>query len=131
MLIDANIFLEFFLQQKRADDSLAILEKLGKGEMKAYVSHFTIDSVLLIMHQNRCSHKELNTFLQNIINSKGISLYHANLNDRFLAITLMEKYNLDYEDALTLRCALSVGSKEILSFDKDFDTINEIKRIEP
>lgn len=131
MLIDANIFLEFFLQQKKADKALAILEKFGNGEMKAYVSNFTIDSVLLIMHQNNCSNKELITFLKNLTNSKGISLYYANLNDRFLAINLMEKYNLDYEDALTLRCAISVGSKEILSFDKDFDNINEIKRVEP
>ena len=53
------------------------------------------------------------------------------MNDRTKALDLMIKYKLDYEDSLILQCAFSTKSKEIVSFDKHFDKVQEIKRIEP
>ncbi len=37
----------------------------------------------------------------------------------------------DLEDALTLQCALTNKCKEIVSFDRDFDKVKEIKRLTP
>lgn len=53
------------------------------------------------------------------------------MKDRFNALFLISKYNLDYEDAMVLQSAILTRSKEIVSFDKHFDKVKEIKRIEP
>ena len=53
------------------------------------------------------------------------------MQDRIEALKLMKKHSLDYEDALTLQAAISTNSEEIVSFDKHFDSVKEIKRIEP
>jgi len=70
-------------------------------------------------------------FLRKLLKSKGLKIYKLTMKDRFIALQYIEKYNLDYEDAITLQSAISSGCKEIVSFDSDFDKIKEIKRIGP
>jgi len=131
MLVDSNIFLEFLLKQKNADKCKILLNNTAIGEVKAVVSDFTIDSIALVMGRNKLSIKEIYSFVKKLVNSEGIRIYFVNIKDRFAALALMEKYNLDYEDAIVLQSALSAGCKEIVSFDRDFDNIKEIKRVEP
>ena len=45
-------------------------------------------------------------FLNNLINSNSIIVYEITFEDRLLALEIMEKYQLDYEDALTLQSGL-------------------------
>lgn len=131
MLIDANIFLEFLLNQKRAKEAVIFLNKILSGDIKAYVSSFTIDSILLTIYRNKIKISDMRVFLRKLLHSKGLNIYHLTMKDRFLAFHYIEKYGLDYEDAITLQSALSAGCKEIVSFDSDFDKVKEFKRIEP
>ena len=131
MLIDTNIFLELFLEQDKKDSCRAFLNKTVNGEFSVIVSDFTIDSVILNMVNNKSDVGKIHSFLQKLTNSDGIRIYSVNMNDRTKALDLMIKYKLDYEDSLILQCAFSTKSKEIVSFDKHFDKVKEIKRIEP
>jgi predicted nucleic acid-binding protein len=45
-IIDANIFLELFLDQEKADRCRIFLDKIASGEESALISTFTVDSVL-------------------------------------------------------------------------------------
>mgnify|MGYP001609545580 CR=1 FL=1 len=70
-------------------------------------------------------------YLESLRNIKGLRWYNINFQDRLIALEHMKKYNLDYEDAITLQSAISSSCKEILSLDKHFDKIKEVKRISP
>jgi len=70
-------------------------------------------------------------FLNAILSSVGLTFYSHINSDRLGAIKNMEKYGLDFEDSMTLQAAISTGSTEIISFDKHFDNIPGIKRVEP
>jgi len=131
MIIDANIFLEVFLNQEKIERCRTFLNKTAAGEVKAVVSDFTIDTVLLSMERNSIIIQEMKEFLLKISNSKGVRIYPINMRDRIAALKLIDRYNLDYEDALVLQSAIATNSKEIISFDKHFDKVKEIKRIEP
>jgi len=131
MLIDANIFLEIFLEQNKSDNCKNHLRKIQTGEIKAFLSTFTIDTIILSMTRNKVPLEKIKIFLYSLKNFKGLKLYNVDLKDRLMALGLIKKYNLDYEDSITLQSAISSNSKEILSLDKHFDKAKLIKRIEP
>ena len=43
----------------------------------------------------------------------------------------MSKHGLDFDDGLGVACMKKYGINELLSFDRDFDKVRDIKRIEP
>ena len=129
--IDANIFLELFLGQEKAQECEEFLGAAYKDKRKYVVSAFTVDGVILMIERKKKSLDSANELILNLMRSVNIITY-PNLNpDKISAIKIMKKYNLDSEDALTLQCALQLECKEIVSFDKHFDKVKEIKRITP
>ncbi len=130
MLIDANIFLELLLKQGKAQRCLEFLEKVRDGTIQAVVSIFTIDSILIQLEKHQKNVELMGRFLQSLLGHKGMKIYTPTIDDRLKAIAHLG-FGLDYEDALTLQCALSNNEKEIMSFDRDFDKAKVIKRIEP
>ncbi len=130
VLIDANIFIEFILDQEKADECGIFLEKVKLGEIFAIFSTFNIDSVLIAMEREGLSEKDMKFFINAILVYRGLDIYSVTISDRFKAIENM-KCGLDFEDSLTLQCAFSNGIKNIVSFDKHFDKIKKINRIEP
>ena len=130
MLIDANIFLEFLLDQQEAQKCFEFLEKVREGVLQAVVSTFTIDGILIALERHHQNVEIMEKFLRSLISHRGIRIYTPTIDDRLKAINHIS-LGLDFEDALTLQCAISNNEKEIVSFDKDFDKIKLIKRIEP
>lgn len=61
-LIDTNIFLELFLNQKRADECEILLNKIANGEIEAVITSFTIYAIKAILNNS----KLILTFLRNI-----------------------------------------------------------------
>jgi predicted nucleic acid-binding protein len=56
------------------------------------------------------------------------------LPDRFIylrALDLYAQYPVDYEDALSIAHMERRGIREIVSYDRDFDRITEVTRVEP
>ena len=131
MLVDANIFLELFLEQERMDRCKEFLNKTVNGQIKAIISDFSVDSIIITMERNKLFKDKMKSFLQKLLDSEGIKIYSVSIKDRMRALYFMEIYGLDYEDAIILQSALSSNCKEIVSFDKHFDKVKEIKRVEP
>lgn len=130
MLIDANIFLEFLLDQQEARRCLDFLEKVREGAVRAVVSTFTIDSILIELERHQHDAEIMKRFLQSLLGHKGLRIYVPTMDDRLKAIAHLA-LGLDFEDALTLQSAIANNEKEIMSFDKDFDKIKSIKRTQP
>ncbi|MBO3840192.1 MAG: type II toxin-antitoxin system VapC family toxin [Thermoproteota archaeon] len=67
-------------------------------------------------------------FIDSITGLQGLKVVPLALRDLIEARVLMEKYELDYEDAVHLAVALRNRVKEIISNDQDFDKTS-LKRI--
>ena len=130
ILIDANIFLEVLLAQEKSEQCKKILKEFQRGEQKGIISSFTIDAILIIMTRNKKEIKDLELFINSLLNYKGLVIHQITIKDRLEATKLMKPHNIDYEDAITLQTAFSNNIKEILSLDKHFDKVKEIKKIE-
>lgn len=130
-LVDASIFLEVELEQGKHTECEKFLEEVEKGNVKAIVSDFTIDSIAIVMESNGKSWKDVRRFLMSIALFKGMSVYSVKHSDKIKATGHMYNHKLDFDDSIIIQSAFSNNIKEIVSFDKDFDRIKEIRRLEP
>lgn len=131
LAIDANIFIELLLKQERYEQSKEFLKKVCEGEIKAVVSNFTISGICIVLERNGKNWKDIRTFLLSILAYKGLSVYQEKMYDKIIATTHMRDYKLDFEDCITLQCALACKCDSLVSFDSDFDKIKCIRRVKP
>lgn len=130
-LIDANIFLELQLDQKRADDCEVFLESVHRGSVHCFTTDLVLDSVLIILEAKGKAPSDLETFLTSLASFKGLSFYFLTLLDRLESTKIMIDYKLDFEDSTLVRTARRLKVEGIVSFDQDFNRVNDIKRLEP
>jgi len=129
--IDANVFLEVFLLDENWEGAAEFLKKVSEAEITCFTSDFIVYSILLQI-QNRTGNKEsMKAFITFLDNMKGLKIARSNPEILMTAINYMETNKLDFDDSVQLSFMNSLGLTEIVSFDKDFDNINWIKRVEP
>lgn len=125
-LIDTSIFLELLLDQKRAEECEQLLEKVAKGDIEAVITSFTVHTVETILNDS----KLVLTFLRNVENSLGLSIYDTTIDDQLAIAMLMNEKKLDFDDCLQYYVAKKLGAEAIVSFDKHFNGL-DIPRKEP
>jgi predicted nucleic acid-binding protein len=130
-LIDANIFLEVLLKQQRSKACKAYLRRVKDGEISAMTTSFIVDTVSILMDHAECEPRQIRKFLLALLKYKGLMIYELSLGDRVTATVLMDELRLDFDDATVCAAMRAANSKEIVSFDKHFDGVAGIRRIEP
>lgn len=130
-IIDANIFLELQLDQRKADDCQLFLEAAQKGRIECFVTDLVLDSILIILENEGKGPSELQAFLASLAAFKGLRLYFLTLLDRLEATKIMRESGLDFEDSTLVRAAKRLKAEGIVSFDRDFDRLKDLNRLEP
>ena len=131
LIIDPSIFLEYFLDQEKSQESQILLDKISNEKIKAFITSTSIDSIMIVLERNKTQPEKIKVFLTDVIKSKGLSIYHARIKDRLKCFNFMKKYNLDYEDSLIIQSAITNNCDKIISFDKNFNKVEEIQKTEP
>ena len=129
--IDANIFLELLLDQKKADECQIFLEAVQKGRTECFVTDLVLDSILIVLEDKGKAPSELRQFLAAIAALRGLRLYFLTLLDRLEATKIMRVSRLDFEDSTLVRAARRLGAEGIVTFDRDFDRVKDLNRLEP
>ena len=124
-LVDTNILIELLLEQRKSEDVRKFFIKQDPSNI--FLTDFTIYSIgIILVGLNKID--IFNKFLKDIINSK-ITILSLNLNEISDLSRIIQKYNLDFDDAYQYSTAKKY-KLTLISFDKDFDK-TEIKRKEP
>jgi len=129
--VDSNVFLELELDQERADECEIFLNKVRKGVLRAITTGFHIDSILIIMENYGKSPSDLEIFLSSLLGYKGLEVYPLSILDRISATRWMDKLNLDLDDAIAYHVMKKLNVDKIVSYDRHFDSIEDITRLEP
>lgn len=129
--VDSNIFLELELDQRYVNECEVFLNKIRKGLLKAVITSFHVDSILIIMENYGKGPHELRTFLSSLLGYKGLEIYFSSIFDRILATKYMEEFNLDLDDALAFCVMKKLDINKIVSYDRHFDLVRDITRLEP
>lgn len=114
------------LGQSKAAECEELLDAISKGRIEAVVTHFTVHAVEAVLG----SGEPLITFLRNLENSLGLSVFETGVTEEISAAMLTKRESLDFDDALQYYVAKRLGAQAIVSFDKHFDKL-DVPRIEP
>ncbi len=116
-LLDTNIWLERLLDQDKSTEVGKLLETIPSNEL--FVTDFTFHSISIILCKLR-KFDIYKKFVQDVFLDGGVSLIHLEPEDMDRIIIVIEKFNLDFDDAYQY-VAAEKYDLELISFDSDFD----------
>ena len=129
VFIDANIFLEIFLDQQNADDCERFLRSSDKEGKSIATSDFVVYSCLVAIQRSLRSIKPMRDAIIFFTNNPNLRIIRPSLEDIYHATKIMEKTRLDFDDSLIVSCMENNKIKKIASLDRHFDKVKSIERI--
>jgi predicted nucleic acid-binding protein len=134
--IDINIFVYAFLKPKRKlqphetsikEAAKKIISRINEGEKVATsVVHFSEVCNIL---EDHLPFEEALSLEKGLLLRENISIYEVSEQDYMNAISVAENYKVGINDALACVIMGKAEMTKIYSFDKDFDSFPDIKRI--
>ena len=127
--VDANVFIYVITKSPKKDYEISrgILMRIEDGEEAATSLAVLQEVVDWLEYNNR--KKEVRSFLTAVNSYLTMNKLLVKWENFFVALDDVEKYGVDFVDALTLQTMLKNGIDEIYSNDKDFDRVPGIKRV--
>ncbi|MDQ2787281.1 MAG: PIN domain-containing protein [Chloroflexota bacterium] len=134
-LLDTNVIIRYLTgdDPAKAADCRELLQRAARGEEQIRLCEAHLTEVVYILSARAhygLGHEEIRQRLILIINLRGLKLPRKKLYRRALDVYALYAA-LDFEDALAVAYMEADGLAELYSYDRDFDCIPTITRIEP
>ena len=134
--LDTNIILRYLTRddEAKAQACYHLFQRVKEGEEEVCTCEAIITEVVYVLSSSRApyrlNHEEIKARLVPIVTLRGLKL--PNKRVYLQALDLYASFPfLDFEDALAVAHMERQGVKELLSYDRDFDRIPGITRVEP
>ena len=118
----------------RAEACYRLFQRMRHGEEEVLTCEAIVSEVVYVLSSRRApyrlSHEEIRGRLMPLLTLRGLKLPQKSVYIRALDIYALST-RLDFEDALAAAHMERQGITEILSYDKDFDLVAGIQRVEP
>ncbi len=132
MFIDANVFVSAWLgKDQRARRCQDFIEKVERGEQRASTSVLVFDEVLHSLETNTGDREKSLAIVKRLAAIQYLKIYEVTPKQLAASFRVFSSYGLRPRDSLHVATMLENGVEKILSYDRDFDTVKEIKRVEP
>src|SRR3989338_5851118 len=130
VFIDANVFLEIFLKDSKAEKCKEFLKTLQADNNLAVTTDFIVYTCIIQIENNSKDTGLMKNFLIFLNSLSNLKILRPSIDDIYAAFEFMDKKGMGFDDSLVVSCMLNNGIKEIASFDKHFDKAKDIKRVE-
>lgn len=139
--LDSNVLIHAFLKPKKSltqrdseikQKSMAIVNNLQSGRLKIIMTTAQIFEVANIL-ESWLDHQAAKELLDFVVTAPNIKIYTVTSKDLEDALVILEKYKdnkIGCNDCVTYIAMKNSNISEILSFDKHFDNLSDITRIE-
>jgi len=131
-LIDANVILRYLTKDPpaMAKAALRTLDDAQNGRISLVLTLLTVAEVVWVLESFYGYTKvKISEIISQFLFCDGLEVEDLDLIIE--ALTLYQAKNLDFADAFLTATALRKGPQAIYSFDRDFDRVPGITRIEP
>ena len=132
--IDANIFIRHLTNDvpEKAQACLELFQKAQRGEVALTTSEAVIAEVVYVLSSKQLYHlprEEIRKLLYPLLSLSGLKLTHRKVYLR--ALDLYATYPIDFEDAVVAAQMERQGVTDLYSYDRDFERVPGITRLEP
>ena len=133
--LDADFFLRYLTRddEVKADACFRLFQRLKSGEERATTSEVIIAEVVYVLAARALYNlrpDEISARLRPLLAVRGLRVAHK--RSCLQALDLYATYPfLDFEDALVVAEMERQGIKTVLSYDRDFDRLEQVSREEP
>ena len=130
--LDANIILRFLTNDvpTQAERCEKLLEEVQKGAIAVFLADITLADVIWILEKYyKLPRNEIRMAMRRIIELKGLQC--SNKSQALAALDYYVEKNIDWTDAFMATQLIAKGILELYSFDKHFDRLEGLTRIEP
>ncbi|MCG3776180.1 MAG: tRNA(fMet)-specific endonuclease VapC [Nitrospira sp.] len=132
--IDANVILRFITgdQAEMAARAYRLFESVRDGSTEVTICEAVVAECVHVLSSRinyNLPRSAIREHLMNILALEGLTL--PNKPTYYEALDLFVAHNIDFVDALNVAHMNRLGITEILSFDRDFDRVPNITRVEP
>ena len=134
--LDTNIILRYLTgdDKAKAEACYELLEQVRQGNKELFTCEAVITEVVYVLSSPRLSYqlsrREIRARLSPILFLQGLRIPNKSIYFRALDIYVAHP-QLDFEDAIAVAYMERIGVTQIVSYDRDFDRIDGIERIEP
>jgi len=133
--IDTNIFIRYLVNDI-PDKAVACKElflSAERGEVNLVTSESVIAEIVFVLSSSNAGYGlnkgEVADILRLVLSIRGL---HVPEREKLLIATeLYVAHGIDFEDALTVVEMEKAGTREVYSYDKHFNRVPNIQRLEP
>ena len=129
VFIDANIFLEIFFDDAKAEQCEKFLKNLDSAETTPLTTDFLIYACIIAIENKFKDYKKIENALIFFRNYQNMKILVPSIDELHSAVRITEIEKLDFDDSLVVACMRGYGIKKLASLDKHFDKVKDIKRI--
>lgn len=116
-LLDTNVWLEILLEQEKADEAQAVIERTHPTPLA--ISELSLYSIGIIL--TRLQKDDLfSNFLSDTIEETGVARIRLEIAELKQTLSIHQRFKLDFDDAYQYVAAEKHGLT-LVSFDSDFD----------
>jgi predicted nucleic-acid-binding protein len=131
-IIDANIILRYLTNdvQDQAERAGELLTKVEAGSEEVFLPDIILADIIWVLEgYYKQSREQIREWITTILSMQGLRF-----SDKNVALDALDIYvdlGIDWSDAFVTGQMINHGIMEIYSFDRHFDRIGAIKKIEP
>ncbi len=126
-ILDANVIIRYLVEddEKKAD----AIEHLLKSDEVLILTDVTISEIVWVL--SSYYENTRNEIVEKISTLIQLSSIKCNKRLVLLALSLFQKYNIDWVDAYLAAYGEENNIDEMYSYDHDLDKVKGVKRLEP
>ncbi len=134
--LDTNVILRYLTRddESKAEACYQLFQRVKLGEEELFTCEAVVTEVAYVLSSPRApyrlSHEEVRDRLLPILTLRSLRLPQKRVYLRALDLYASAPF-LDFEDALAVAHMEHRGLTEIVSYDRDFDRVTGLQRIEP
>ncbi|MDT8900098.1 PIN domain-containing protein [Anaeroselena agilis] len=133
LVIDANIILRAMLEDvpEQAAKVRNLLGKAEVGELLLLIPEPVLSDVVYVLDGMKIPKEEIAQAVRGWLNLPGIAPLGIDIGVVHTSLDLFVEKNIKWSDALIAARMIEWGHTEICTFDRHFDRIPKINRVEP
>lgn len=133
--LDTNVFIRYLTRddERKAAACFELFQRVKHGDEQVTTCEAIVAEIVYVLSSRATyglSHAEVRARLSPLLALRGLKLSNKRVFQRALDV-YADQPSLDFEDALLIAHMQRASGAQLYSYDRDFDRVSGVRRVEP